>query len=72
MQDHRRGNGHDEIGNIKGEGDKIGFKIVFFTGDFKEGDQYRVEPGNEAENEEKDANNRDREDVIPFGVAGQR
>lgn len=66
------GNGHDEIGDVKGKCDKIGFKIVFFAGNFQERDQYRIKPGYKPENEKKDANNRDRQNVISFAGSVQR
>jgi hypothetical protein len=72
MQHPGGGNGHDEIGDVKGKGDKIGFKIVFFTGYFQERDQHRIKPGYKPEDEEKNADDGDGKNVISLRPVGER
>src|SRR5690606_8975979 len=53
LQYHRRGYGHDEVRNEKGERNKIGLKVVQLAGGLEKGYQCAVEPRDETEYKEQ-------------------
>jgi hypothetical protein len=64
----RRRQGHHGVGDVEGEGDPQGLEVVQPADDLQEGNQGAVQPGDEAEDEEQQADEEHAGDHLAGGA----